>query len=209
MRKTLIFDFDGTIADSIPQLIETIAEIVPGTTREFLEREESVYLLDSKFWYFIKEFRLRELKLLMMAKAIKKRFAKRIPTLKPFRGISEVLAQLKSAGARLVILSSSSKPAIEEFLKNNSINIFDEVHGDTSIFGKSEEIKKIVRSDEEVYYIGDEIRDIAASRNAGCRTVAVTWGFSTRKEFESAKPDLVFDNPEDLGQLTKNDLFKM
>ena len=48
MIKALIFDFDGTIADSIDVLVETIAEVVPGITRDFLTREESVYLLDSK-----------------------------------------------------------------------------------------------------------------------------------------------------------------
>lgn len=200
MSKTLVFDFDGTIADSIEVLVKTIAEVVPGVTKDFLTREEAVYLLDSKIQYFIKEFRLRELKLLLMAKVIRKHYAKRIPQLKPIKGIPEVLNLLKNQGNRLIILTSSPEAPVREFLKNNGIEVFDDIIGSASIFGKAQHLQKLC--DKESYYIGDELRDINAGKSAGCKAVGVCWGFSKKGDFlNSSKADFVAERPADLESL--------
>lgn len=198
MHKTFIFDFDGTIADSIDVLVETISEVVPGVTRDFLTREEAVYLLDSKVQYFIKEFRLKELKLLLMAKAIRRKYSPKIPSLKPFPEMVKTLKQLKKDGNKLIILTSSPLPPVEEFLsKHKIISLFDQIIGDASIFGKSQHLKKLC--DENSYYIGDEIRDIRAGKQTGCKTVGVTWGFSRKEDFvDSHKADFVLEKPEEL-----------
>jgi phosphoglycolate phosphatase-like HAD superfamily hydrolase len=53
-------------------------------------------------------------------------------------------------------------------------------------------------SREEVIYVGDEIRDIEASRKAGVPVIAVSWGLNNGKIPESIKPDQIAYTPKDL-----------
>jgi phosphoglycolate phosphatase len=50
----------------------------------------------------------------------------------------------------------------------------------------------------EAYYIGDEVRDIAAAAHAGIRSIAVSWGYSDRETLAAERPDHLVDAPEEL-----------
>jgi phosphoglycolate phosphatase-like HAD superfamily hydrolase len=80
--------------------------------------------------------------------------------------------------------------------------MIDFVFSGSSIFGKhvvlQELIKKHGLKKEETVYIGDEVRDVEASKKAGIKAIAVTWGYNTRKALETAKADIVVDKPAEL-----------
>ena len=46
--------------------------------------------------------------------------------------------------------------------------------------------------------IGDRKYDILGGKANGIRTGAVTYGYGTREELETERPDLLFDSPEQL-----------
>lgn len=50
----------------------------------------------------------------------------------------------------------------------------------------------------EVAMIGDSVVDIEVARAAGCKAVAVTWGFNTAETLQAARPDLLIHHPQDL-----------
>src|SRR6478752_43837 len=54
---------------------------------------------------------------------------------------------------------------------------------------------------EELLYIGDELRDVKASQKAGIPIAAVTWGFNSRESLAASEPDYLFDKPEDFLRL--------
>ena len=57
----------------------------------------------------------------------------------------------------------------------------------------------------ELVYVCDETRDVQAARKAGLRSIAVTWGFNSRKALEKAGPDFIIDQPDELlGIITKH-----
>ena len=55
-------------------------------------------------------------------------------------------------------------------------------------------------SPEETILVGDSATDIETGRNAGVVTAAVTYGFGKREEIESARPDFILEDLEELTQ---------
>ena len=78
---------------------------------------------------------------------------------------------------------STSCPSISRSKKTN--HIIDKYH-----------VEK-----HDIYYIGDTAGDIREGREAGVKTVGVTWGWHTKDKMLAAAPDYLFDKPEDLLKL--------
>ena len=51
---------------------------------------------------------------------------------------------------------------------------------------------------DQVVYVGDEVRDIKAARQAGVAMAAVTWGFHRRELLAPCRPDYLLERPEEL-----------
>ncbi len=124
-----------------------------------------------------------------------------------FNGIKELLVQLKEMGFRLSIISSNSKDNIMLFLKINNFEVFDDVYSSKGLFGKNYTIKNYMRryglKNEEVIYIGDELRDIIACRKAGIDIMSVTWGFDDEELLKSGKPTYVVSDCKEILNIFK------
>jgi phosphoglycolate phosphatase len=59
-------------------------------------------------------------------------------------------------------------------------------------------IKKYQVAPQDIYYIGDTTGDIKEGKEAGVKTVGVTWGWHSKEKMASAKPDYLFDTPQEL-----------
>jgi phosphoglycolate phosphatase len=103
---------------------------------------------------------------------------------------------------KLAIVSSNSTADINQFLKQHNIEVFDYVYGGGGIFGKHNKIKKCIKhfkfQKDEAIYIGDEVRDIEAAHKAGCKSIAVTWGFQPKKVLEASNPHELAQKPEEI-----------
>ena len=101
------------------------------------------------------------------------------------------------------IITSNSKKNVEKFLKKHNLNdIFDFIDSSTRILGKSYQIKSIIKKHrldkDSVLYIGDETRDIEATKKVGIKVAAVTWGFNSSERLSQFSPDYLIDEPEQL-----------
>ena len=85
------------------------------------------------------------------------------------------------------------------------MDIFDVVHTTTSLRGKNTVLDRMVSqynwAREDIVYVGDEIRDIAAAKKSRFRCAAVAWGFNSVKVLKRYKPDYFLNTPWDLTQL--------
>ena len=74
------------------------------------------------------------------------------------------------------------------------------MHSTTTIWSKHHSLAKLIKSRgflrENVLYIGDETRDISAARKCGIRSVAVSWGYNSRKALSADSPDYLVETPE-------------
>jgi len=53
----------------------------------------------------------------------------------------------------------------------------------------------------DVYFVGDEIRDMEAGKKAKVKTVAVSWGYNTAESLQKENPDYLIDSPQELEKI--------
>ena len=141
----------------------------------------------------MKQIKISKLELFMIYKDIKKNICQHLEEYPPVKDLPSILATL-SQNNQLFVFSSNKKEAINAYLKKYKIDeYFSGIFEDNSYFGKHVGLQKIVINQRldpnNVYYIGDETRDIAASKKAGIKSIAVTWGYAGDIPLSDAKPD--------------------
>lgn len=201
--RNIIFDMDGTLADSITTLLEVandLGVLNRRITRADYERSKNLSVKD-----IFKEFEVpiwRAPALVVKGRAA---LAHRINDVPFFAGM-DVLVQELSKDHRLFVMSSNSLENIQKFLENHGINeSFESIYGGVGIFGKSRILRKAMKEHGlaavDTYYVGDEVRDIEAAKKAGVRSVAVTWGFNGEEILRKRKPDYIVHNTKELQEI--------
>jgi len=200
---SVIFDFDGTIADSLPVVSELFyewAKIEPFSPEQ-IERLRNTALKDA-----LKEVGIPLWRLPSLMVTARSKFGKRIADVPIFKGIPDILGQLHSDGYTLYLMSSNGPQNIRRFLRRHKIiQYFSGIHGNTGLFGKSAAIRTIIRKYKldlpSCISIGDETRDVDAAKKARIKCVAVTWGYNGEKILREHKPDFMVHQPLELLKL--------
>ncbi len=203
MKKPfLIFDFDGTLA----QTFEAILEILRPMSKDFgldaISEKDIKEFREKGARWMIKEFKIPLIKILKIGKKVRKDLYKDIANLSSFVGLKEVLRELKKRKYGLGILTSNSKDNVKRFLQKNDLDFFEFIYSDSSLFGKDKVLKKLLKTfnlkPEEVVYFGDEIRDVQAALKLNIKMVAVSWGFNTKKALKKYKPTYLIEKPTEI-----------
>jgi len=201
-KKIIIFDFDGTIADSMPLIVSIFKNMAKKEGAPEFSDAQIEEMRNLSAIQLIKKLKISKFRLPFIMRSSRKKFRERLSEVKIIPGIFPVLQELKRKGCSLGILSSNSLKTINSFLNNNKLDCFDFIYSDRSLFGKAGILKKLIKKYKfdvnSVFYIGDEIRDIEAAKKAGIRIIAVSWGMNSRKSLLENKPDYLAENPEDL-----------
>lgn len=201
--KTLIFDFDGTIADSISTGLEIANSLADEFKYKKVDKSELPHYRGLSSREIIRELGISYFRLPFLVRRLRKAMRERLGELLPFDGIQEELSLLKKKGFNMGILTSNSKENVTQFLTNNEWEqYFRFVDSGVKLFQKSKAIKSILKKQglnkSQVMLIGDESRDIEAARKCGIFITAVSWGFHTRDLLKSCNPDFLIDNPSEI-----------
>jgi phosphoglycolate phosphatase len=141
-------------------------------------------------------------KFLKLTQKILKELKKNITDLQPIAGMSELLAELKTVGFKVGILSSNNQENIQLFLTKHKINTIDFIYSEKNLFGKDKVLKHLIKkyglSKEEVIYVGDEVRDVEASQKAEIKVMAVTWGFNSELRLKKSNPDYIISDIKEI-----------
>ena len=207
MISTIIFDFDGTIADTLPFSFQKFLEIAKLLKIDDLSDQEIIKEIRSKSYQELLNgsFKRAWLKLPYVVKMIKNmqiELEKEIPNIKFFPGVKKLLYNLRKDGYKLAIISSNRIENIDKFIKHNDLDIFDFVHGKTDLFGKAGYLGKFLDDfdldSSEVIYVGDEIRDVEACKKAGIKIIGVSWGLHTVEALKKAGVDYIVKKPSEV-----------
>ncbi len=199
--KTIIFDFDGTIADSFELMLD-IAEKIAGVGRP--SDEEINYYKQMPLGKVIRELHIPLRRLPKLILQGRQKMHERISEVYPFRGMPEVLKALHARDDfTLLVMSSNSEQNVRTFLQANELEgYFDSVQGNVAVFNKASALRKTLRHNHidahTCYYVGDEVRDIVAASKVGVEPVAVSWGYQGRKALAEYHPYALVDKPDQL-----------
>lgn len=193
----VLFDFDGTIANTLPLGFELYNEIAGQYNFISAHDSELPQLMNMSIAEILK---LKDIPLYMVPIAlyhVKKKMKKRLAEVKPFEGIKEFLNNLHNAGYHLSIISSNSKENMIKFFEMNGIDVFNYIYSSTSLFGKDKLIKHYLKAvkttADKVIYVGDEIRDIEAAKASNISVIGVTWGYNDKDILIKHKPDYLVE----------------
>ncbi len=202
-NKYIIFDFDGTISDTIELGLSTFNLIASEYDCKPVKEEDMAVLRTMRPQELVKAYGISNIKLTLILLRVRKELKARIHELKPVKGIFNSLIEIKNSGLRMGILTSNSRNNVEMFLDNNQMSdFFDFTYSGRSFFGKDKVLRRLFDNEkvlkETTIYVGDETRDIEASKRIGIPVIAVAWGFHDRDILASLNPDQIAETPEDL-----------
>jgi phosphoglycolate phosphatase len=200
--KVIIFDFDGTIADTTTSIAEIFNKIAPKYNLPFFKESDLDYLRDNSMSELIQRYDIGPVKLLKLVAEIQSELKNNIENTPPIPGMIQVLNDLEKQGVAVGIVSSNTTENIRLFLAKNKITNIGFVYSEKTLFGKGKILTNLIRkqrlSKSEVIYVGDEVRDVDAAFEARVFSAAVTWGFNSEKRLKRARPDFIVNKPRDL-----------
>lgn len=202
-KKTILFDFDGTLANTLKTVVEIYNKVAPEYNCKTVELEDVSRLQAMTISHLMKEQGISHITLAILLVRVRKELHINIDHVKPFFGIEEQLQTLKKMGYQLGIMSSNSQKNVHTFLESNNMkHLFDFVHTSKNIFGKHTAIKRIISNlslqTNDVVYVGDETRDIEACKKIGIKIAAVSWGYNLPEVLQAMQPDVLIDEPHSL-----------
>ncbi|MCB5229934.1 MAG: HAD-IA family hydrolase [Candidatus Cloacimonetes bacterium] len=202
MKPYLLFDFDGTIADSVKPFFVMLNEMAPSFGKDTVSWEEFEELRTMRIPDIIKRLKISKFQIARAMPKILSEYRKIVHDLDPYPGIKELFAGLDEAGISYALLSSNRDENLNYFLEQHGLKNFDWVEGTDGILAKKRSLARLIRKHKldksTLYYIGDETRDIEAARACGIRIICVSWGLHPRAHLQKHNPDFLVDTPAEI-----------
>ncbi len=202
--RLIIFDMDGTLADSFPWFVtvmNTVADrfrfrrIEPGDI-DTLRRLDSRGILE---WLGVPRWKLP-----LIARHMRALKAQHIGEIALFPGVGRMLQDLKDRGIRIAIVSSDGEANVRATLGPDNAQLVDLYACGASLFGKHAKFKQVLRRSgigaHHALAIGDEVRDAEAAGRSGIAFAAVTWGYAHADALRAANPALMLSDVDDIAR---------
>ncbi len=206
MYGTLLFDFDGTIGNSLPSVGGAFLETLKRYGFDNLTLEDMRKCIGPPLQYsFSHFFGLDEKECEEAIATYREYHAKFAHLNKPFDGIEDALHTLRNRGFRLAVATTKRESSAVSLLDRfGLLPLFDLVAGEAE--GRRSEKSEVVQyaltalgsAPEDALMIGDRLYDVEGAAAAGVKTLGVLWGFGTREELMAAGAVATVTTPAEL-----------
>ncbi|NLZ18966.1 MAG: HAD family hydrolase [Bacteroidales bacterium] len=219
MIKNILFDFDGTLADTSEGIVRctqaTLREMglpasTPGRIRATIGLPLGKCFEDGTD---TPPERVEE-----ACQTYRRLFNEiAIPCITLFDGVAETIAALHAEGLRFAICTSRSSASLLTLLEENGIGAYFSAHtsnDDVHLLRAKPKpapdlalllLGRLGARAEESLVVGDTVFDLEMGRGAGCRTCGVTYGNQDRTLLERAAPDALIDRITELPGVLRNE----
>ena len=210
MYRTVIFDLDGTILNTIDDLTEAANWVCrkngwPEHTPEACKAMVGHGIPDLVTKFSPENFRSPLLVVNTLSQFSQYYGAHNMDKTAPYDGVPELLARLKGAGVQLAVYSNKADEFSRVIVERYFPGVFTLVRGKVEGVpvkpdpaGVHAVMKALSADPAETLFVGDSSVDIRTGHNAGTRTCGVTWGYRPRASLEAAGAEFMADTVAEL-----------
>lgn len=208
MKKAIIFDLDGTLINSLPDISAAMNRALEKHGLPTYDEKAYQYMIgDGVVNLAMRAVKAHAECLEDVLNAYRQDYARhsRVNT-RPYAGIGEMLRALSKAGFHLCVFSNKDMSDTQSVVAHYFPDIpFAAVRGKTDhmpIKPDPAGALKIARdlniSPDECWYVGDTNTDMKCGSNAGMETIGVLWGFRTEEELIACGANHIAASPHSL-----------
>lgn len=183
-RKIVVFDFDGTLADSFPWFLARLNKVAKIFRFKEVGPEDIPKLRVMKTTQILTYLEISPLKLPWVIFYFKRLMGKESELIQLFPASQELLQILNNNGVSIFILSSNSEKNVKKILGQAS-QFVSEFYCGAGLKSKNRHFKKILSDypDSQIISVGDETRDYEAAIKWKISHINVTWGYASKEAF--------------------------
>lgn len=207
--STVIFDLDGTLLDTLDDLVISVNEYLEESGHPLRSRDEIRSFLGYGAMELVRDSLPGPLPPDELDKAVedyKKVYRRNMAdNTKPYDGIMDLLRALKQAGVRTAVVSNKPDNSVRDLCRTMFGDLIDLAAGDQPGYARKPDpqlvehvMRKLGADRETTLYVGDSEVDVETAKNAGVDGAAVTWGFRDRDVLTAENPDYLADSPAQL-----------
>lgn len=205
--STLIFDLDGTIADTLPLIYESFNDAFVPVTGQPLSPEEIRGLFGPPDNYVIRNVLDPEHHDAAIERYVATYQRRHRDLVELFEGISDVLADAHGAGIKLAVVTGKSrKTALMTLEILGVLDRFDVIYAGDDVEHQKPDPMALVMALHDLAHddpaqaamIGDSAADVIAGKRAGVATIGVLWGVPDHSDLLAAGPDVLCETVTDL-----------
>ena len=213
MYRTVIFDLDGTLLNSIGDLAAAANYVCRKNRWPEHTEEEIMGMVGHGIPNLVRQFSPADARSTLMVLNTTSQFNQyygchNMELTRPYEGMAELLQQLKAAGAQLAVCSNKADNFSRAIVEHYYPSVFELVRGNLNGMPTKPDptvVREIMRDLDASYLsammVGDSSVDIQTGHNAGIKACGVTWGFRSRENLVEAAADAIADTPAELGKL--------
>ncbi len=207
-KKLIIFDFDGTIADTAEVFVQTNNRNYKQYGTKFVSHEDVAALKKMGDRQALSFLGINMLEFLLISRRFLKDIHAFMPSAPIYTGMKELLELLHKNGKMTPIVSRNSVKNIQSFMHANNINHIHEVYSE-KVFSKKPTIingilKKHKLSTHEAIFIGDRLSDLYAAQKVGIDFIFVSWGYGDASKVPQNELKYIANTPQDLKKLLES-----
>lgn len=211
-REAVVFDLDGTLLDTAPDLCGTLNELLAEHGRPTMPLTRLRPMIGDGAAKMVERGFAASGEVPADFTALIRRFidlyeARIAAETQPFPGVIACLDRLRAAGTRLAVCTNKTTSLTETLLAALELrHYFPVVIGGDGPARKPDPrhllavTERLGVAPEQALMIGDSINDVAAAKAAGIKVVAVTFGYTTTPAIELGA-DAVIDSFDELPRL--------
>ncbi len=212
MKPLIIFDLDGTLADTAPDLLATLNRVITPHGLQSAQRNEFGTLIGQGARAMILQAfennnkTISEEQLDQLFNHFIEDYSDNIANdTKLYDGVTAAMNQLENSGFGFAVCTNKTERLAKQLLEELGVmNRFSAITGgDTFTFKKpdgrhiEETISLAAGIPGRSIMIGDSLADIAAAKEAGIPSVAVRFGYSSQP-VEELNPDRIIEHFDEL-----------
>ena len=196
----VIFDFDGTLADSGEWFLSIADHLAERFKFRKVASDEVEQLRGCTTREVIRHLGIPRWKLPAIGRYVHTLLAQQTSRVALFPGVADMLREIAASGARIALVTSNAEDNARAILGPDIVALIERFECGASLFGKAPRYRRVLRKTGiaagETISIGDETRDIVAAKKVGVTSGAVLWGYARRDVLARLEPDLLFETPE-------------